>query len=713
MRQQNRRFCTLPDLASPRESKNTDRIDDTMIMMSASSESETDMASTAHLFKRVQTNNRRRYRAILSLVSTMTLIATAVAVISVTVKKMSNKNNSESSSDNKDDSLWFNRNTLAPVDRPPTNDGEDDPVNVDTFFTSPPIFGTIDVTAPPALAPGITRKPTPNINTGSSGGHDIGNTHQNDDEEPSLGAFTFPPISTVRRPTSAPSASPVVTLAPVETLDGMKRPSLLDLTHPPRPPTNKPTRRPRPTSTSAPTVSPTNEVVPVPDTNRPTQAPFSPFLDIVRPGTQPSRAPVRNETGLDKPDRPLVVDDDDDDFAYLDPTAAPSPAVTEETATDKPTRTRRTDRPTEGPTTDTTMEEEDTEAPTLPPTLRPRRTRRPSTAPTTMVPTETAPVTSTLAPVVTPTTDTPTTPTSTEEPTKVPTSSPPTRLPTTDEPTEKPTDRPTPSPTNGPTKKITDKPTDSPTPNPTDKVTAEPTDSPTDSPTAKATPDSTDSPTPDPTEEAIVTTNNNDNLVVEDVTITVATPIDDRDISYLPGDLTHMENGLLLSKGLTAKIIATAGQKVTYASTYGGASAKAFHSRPDAGACFVDTRASNKGGWVYVSNSEMRPEDPPGGKNNGGVGAITFDANGDIKNYDMVLSQTTWNCGGGRTPWNTWVSCEEAPDGVIWQGTACCCSLVLVVCDVDCNAACLIRSIFLCVLTLQYTYFSFRSRSNG
>lgn len=129
--------------------------------------------------------------------------------------------------------------------------------------------------------------------------------------------------------------------------------------------------------------------------------------------------------------------------------------------------------------------------------------------------------------------------------------------------------------------------------------------------------------------------------------------------TYEAGSLTVSEPHLLLSTGLRSRIIARAGVPVTYRD--GSQSSASFHGNPDAGAIFPDKSPTNSGGWVYVSNSEVDD-------NEGGVGAVTFDRNGDPIKYEMVLTGTSRNCGGGSTYWNTWISCEEnKSDGQIYE----------------------------------------------
>ncbi len=64
--------------------------------------------------------------------------------------------------------------------------------------------------------------------------------------------------------------------------------------------------------------------------------------------------------------------------------------------------------------------------------------------------------------------------------------------------------------------------------------------------------------------------------------------------TYIPGDLTKRENGLLLSTGLSSTLIAQTGRRVSY--TNGGRSSSTFHGDPDAGAVFEDKSGTNPGG---------------------------------------------------------------------------------------------------------------------
>ena len=111
--------------------------------------------------------------------------------------------------------------------------------------------------------------------------------------------------------------------------------------------------------------------------------------------------------------------------------------------------------------------------------------------------------------------------------------------------------------------------------------------------------------------------------------------------------------GIRLSTGLAVRVLARANHKVKLAN--GTFSSIPFHSLPDGAAVFPLPN-----GYVYVSNSEMK-------ESKGGVYAVYFDYNGNVVDYKMLLSGTTRNCSGGKTPWNTWISCEEYGKGQCWQ----------------------------------------------
>ena len=127
---------------------------------------------------------------------------------------------------------------------------------------------------------------------------------------------------------------------------------------------------------------------------------------------------------------------------------------------------------------------------------------------------------------------------------------------------------------------------------------------------------------------------------------------------FVLGSLTAQKDGIRLSQGLTARIIAETGAFVRYTSPGATASTSSlrFHAIPDG----ADIFELSDGGYVYTSNSEID-------NSGGGVYGIDFDKEGRIRNYKSLLTGTDRNCNGGRTPWNTWVSCEEVPGGQCWQ----------------------------------------------
>lgn len=108
-------------------------------------------------------------------------------------------------------------------------------------------------------------------------------------------------------------------------------------------------------------------------------------------------------------------------------------------------------------------------------------------------------------------------------------------------------------------------------------------------------------------------------------------------------------NGVRLPPGFAARRIGMTGQLVADTRYH-------WHGQPDGGATF----AARDGGWIYVSNSELSGT-------RGGAGAVRFDATGRVIDAYAILRGTTWNCAGGATPWNTWLSCEEHRAGLVWE----------------------------------------------
>ena len=110
------------------------------------------------------------------------------------------------------------------------------------------------------------------------------------------------------------------------------------------------------------------------------------------------------------------------------------------------------------------------------------------------------------------------------------------------------------------------------------------------------------------------------------------------------------ENGIQLPEGFSSRVIARAGFRPIAGNTY------VWHGSPDDG----DTFEHPEGGWIYVSNSEL-------GDGAGRVGALRFDGGGELIDGYSIMTGGRRNCAGGRTPWATWLSCEEVSDGLVWE----------------------------------------------